>query len=88
MMSLMVCMLRTRWRNEELMHVSHTLELSLPGSIPSRAEQDDARLVQASQQGDQDAFALLVQRHQRRIFLLSLRILQDDEEASEQKVLA
>jgi RNA polymerase sigma-70 factor, ECF subfamily len=65
------------------MQVSHDLELSLPGVIPSQTEQDDTRLVQASQQGDQDAFALLVQRHQRRIFTMSLRMLQDYEEASE-----
>jgi len=38
---------------------------------------------QASQQGDQDAFASLVQRHQRRIFNMVLRMLQDYEEASE-----
>jgi RNA polymerase sigma-70 factor, ECF subfamily len=66
-----------------MMQVSHNLELALPGVISSPAEQDDALLVQASQQGDQDAFALLVQRHQRRVFMLSLRMLQDYEEASE-----
>lgn len=66
-----------------MMQVSHNLEISLPGVISSQAEQDDARLVQASQQGDQDAFAFLVQRHQRLIFMLSLRMLQDYEEASE-----
>ncbi len=57
-------------RNEDLMQVSHNLEISLPGVISSQAEQDDTQLVQASQQGDQDAFAFLVQRHQRRIFNL------------------
>jgi RNA polymerase sigma-70 factor, ECF subfamily len=39
--------------------------------------------VKASQQGDQDAFASLVQRHQRRVFNLVLRMLQDYEEANE-----
>jgi RNA polymerase sigma-70 factor (ECF subfamily) len=39
--------------------------------------------VQASQQGDQDAFASLVQRHQRRVFNLVVRMLQDYDEASE-----
>jgi RNA polymerase sigma-70 factor (ECF subfamily) len=39
--------------------------------------------VTASQRGDQDAFAFLVQRHQRRVFTLVLRMLQDYQEASE-----
>jgi RNA polymerase sigma-70 factor (ECF subfamily) len=60
-----------------------SLELSLSGVVSMQSEQDDTRLVKASRQGDQDAFALLVQRHQRRVFTLSLRMLQDDEEASE-----
>ena len=47
------------------------------------AEQDDDQLVKASQQGDQDAFAVLVQRHQQRVFNLSLRLVQDYDEASE-----
>jgi hypothetical protein len=46
-------------------------------------EAGEARLVKASQQGDQEAFALLVQRHQRRVFHLSLRLMQNDEEACE-----
>ena len=52
--------------------------------MPSRsqAEQDEAQLVKARQQGDQDAFALLVRRHQRRIFNLSVGLLQDEEDAS------
>jgi RNA polymerase sigma-70 factor (ECF subfamily) len=39
--------------------------------------------VKASQNGDEDAFACLVQRHQRRVFTTVLRMLQDYEEASE-----
>ena len=58
-------------------------EISLPGVISSQSEQDDTHLVTASQQGDQDAFASLMQRHQRRVFNLVLRMLQDYEEASE-----
>jgi len=46
-------------------------------------EQDDAKLVTASQAGDQDAFAQLVQRHQRRVFNLVFRMLQQYEEANE-----
>jgi RNA polymerase sigma-70 factor, ECF subfamily len=72
-----------RFRNENLMQLSHDLEISLPGVVSWQAEQDDIQLVKASQQGDQDAFALLVQKHQRRVFNMSLRMLQDYEEASE-----
>jgi RNA polymerase sigma-70 factor (ECF subfamily) len=48
-----------------------------------QVEQDDTQLVQASQHGDQDAFALLVQRHLRRVFNLALGMLQDYDDASE-----
>ena len=65
------------------MQVSHTLELTIPGIVSSQAEQDDTQLVKTSQQGSQDAFALLVQRHQRFVFNLSLRMVQDYEDASE-----
>ncbi len=65
------------------MQVSHTPEMTFQGVISSQAEQDDPQLVQASQRGDQDAFALLVQRHQRRVFNLSVRMVQDYEDASE-----
>ncbi len=65
------------------MQLSHTLEITFQGVISSQAEQDDTQLVKASQQGSQDAFALLVQRHQRFVFNLSLRIVQDYEDASE-----
>ncbi len=65
------------------MQVSHNLEISRPDADSWQAAQDDMQLVRASQQGDQDAFALLVEKHQRRVFNLSLRMLQDYEEASE-----
>jgi RNA polymerase sigma-70 factor (ECF subfamily) len=65
------------------MHMAHSPEISLPGVVSSQAEQDDAQLVKASQRGDQDAFACLVQRHQRRVFTMVLRMLQDYDEASE-----
>jgi RNA polymerase sigma-70 factor, ECF subfamily len=65
------------------LQLSHNLEISLPGVVSWQSVQDDTQLVKASQQGDQDAFALLVQRHQHRVFNMSLRMLQDYEEASE-----
>jgi RNA polymerase sigma-70 factor, ECF subfamily len=63
--------------------MANSPEISLPGAVSSQSEQDDTQLVKASQQGDQDAFASLMQRHQRRVFNLVLRMLQDYEEASE-----
>jgi RNA polymerase sigma-70 factor (ECF subfamily) len=63
--------------------MAHSPEISLPGVISSPSEQDDTPLVKASQQGDQNAFASLMQRHQRLVFHLVVRMLQDSEEASE-----
>src|SRR5216684_2986823 len=64
--------------------------LSLPGlgkslsrTDSSPVELDDQQLVTASKRGDQDAFAQLVQRYQRRIFNLVYRMLQQYEEANE-----
>ena len=75
---------RSTWlRNEDLMQLAHSLEIALPGVASSPSEQDDTQLVKASQQGDRDALAFLVQRHQRRVFNLALGMLQDYEEASE-----
>ncbi len=65
------------------MQMAHSPERTLSGIVPEPSEQDDTQLVNASQHGDEDAFALLVQRHQRCIFNLSLRMLQDYEDASE-----
>ena len=64
------------------MQAGHIQESVLPGAVRSQAEQDEAQLVKASQQGDQDAFALLVRRHQRCIFKLSMGLPQDEEDAS------
>ncbi len=49
----------------------------------SPVEFEDQQLVQASKQGNQDAFSQLVQRYQRRIFNLVYRMVQDYDEASE-----
>jgi len=64
------------------MQAGHIRQSVLPGAVHSQAEQDETQLVKASQQGDLDAFALLVRRHQRRIFNLSLGLLQDEDDAS------
>jgi RNA polymerase sigma-70 factor (ECF subfamily) len=65
------------------MHMANSPEISPPESVSSESEEDDTQLVKASQNGDEDAFAILVQRHQRRVFTTVLRMLQDYEEASE-----
>jgi RNA polymerase sigma-70 factor, ECF subfamily len=58
--------------------------LEMPRTIASApAEQDDLVLVAASRAGNQDAFAQLVQRHQRLVFNLVYRMLQEYEEAIE-----
>jgi RNA polymerase sigma-70 factor (ECF subfamily) len=45
--------------------------------------QDDRALVKQAQRGDQDAFALLVTRHQRYVYNLAYRLLRDDQEAQD-----
>jgi len=65
------------------MQMAHSPERALPDIVSESSEQADTQLVKASRQGGQDAFALLAQRHQRRVFNLSLRMLQDYEDASE-----
>jgi RNA polymerase sigma-70 factor (ECF subfamily) len=69
--------------SEYILQPPQSIHLALPDIAVSRREEDDAGLVVASQTGDQDAFAFLVQRHQRRVFSLVYRMLQQYEEASE-----
>ncbi len=69
--------------SEQSWYSSQSLGLSIPGVIPSSIEEDDTQLVVASKDGNQEAFSLLVQRYQRRVFNLVFRMLQDYEEASE-----
>jgi RNA polymerase sigma-70 factor (ECF subfamily) len=64
-------------------HSSQSIELPLSFAPAMPVEQDDAALVAASKGGDQNAFALLVQRHQHRVFNLVYRILQHYDEANE-----
>lgn len=68
---------------QHLLPQSHSIGLPLSRSAPLTVEAGDAELVIASRNGDQDAFALLVQCHQRRVFNLVYRMLQDYEEANE-----
>src|ERR1700674_642004 len=69
--------------SEHFLRPTHSLGISVSNAIPSTIEQDEARLVVASKQGDQDAFAQLVQQHQRRVFNLVFRMVQEYEEANE-----
>lgn len=69
--------------SEYLLQPPQSIGISLPGVASTFIEQDDVALVVASQSGDQDAFAVLVQRHQRRVFNLVYRMLQQYDEANE-----
>ena len=69
--------------SEYLLQPPHSMGISLPGINSTPAEQDEAELVVSSKAGNQDAFAILVQRHQRRVFNLVYRMLQNYDEANE-----
>jgi RNA polymerase sigma-70 factor, ECF subfamily len=69
--------------SEYLLQPPHSIGIPIPNIATTSADENDAELVVASQGGDQDAFAQLVQRHQRRIFNLVFRMLQQYEEANE-----
>src|SRR2546428_13439328 len=73
----------TESMSEHLLRPTHSLGMSISSAVSSVTEQDEARFVVASKQGDQDAFAQLVQWHQRRVFNLVFRMLQHYEEACE-----
>src|SRR5579859_1407241 len=62
---------------------SHSIGIPISAVAAARTEQDEEKLVSASQAGDQDAFAQLVQHHQRRVFNLVFRMVQNYEEANE-----
>ncbi len=65
------------------MQSSRSIGMPVNSAIPYVTEQDDLLLVAASKNGDQDAFAQLVQRYQRRVFNLVYRMLRQYEEATE-----
>jgi RNA polymerase sigma-70 factor, ECF subfamily len=69
--------------SEHSLQSSHTIGIPLTNAVPSAIEQDDLLLVAGSKNGDQEAFAQLVQRYQRRVFNLVYRMLQQYEEATE-----
>src|SRR6266705_5915851 len=69
--------------SKQLLQPTHGLEISLTHAVLSFTEQEEANLVAASKKGDQDSFAKLVQQHQRRVFNLAFRMLQQYEEANE-----
>jgi len=68
---------------EHSLQSSQTIGIPLTNVVPSAVEQDDLLLVAASKNGDQEAFAQLVQRYQRLVFNLVYRMLQQYEEATE-----
>src|SRR6266404_1211918 len=68
---------------EHSVQSTQSMRMPFTDAVSSTAQQDDLQLVAASKGGDQDAFAQLVQRYQRRIFNLVYRMLQQYEEANE-----
>jgi RNA polymerase sigma-70 factor (ECF subfamily) len=69
--------------SEQLLQPIPELGIPLTNAVPSFTEQEEANLVAASKKGNQDSFAQLVQQHQRRVFNLVFRMLQQYEEANE-----
>src|SRR5215472_3856746 len=69
--------------SEHSLQSSQTIGIPLTHVVSSALEQDDLLLVAASKNGDQEAFAQLVQRYQRIVFNLVYRMLQHYEEATE-----
>jgi RNA polymerase sigma-70 factor (ECF subfamily) len=71
------------YMSEHSLQSSQTIGIPLTNVVPSVVEQDDQLLVVASKNGDQEAFAQLVQRYQRLVFNLVYRMLHQYEEATE-----
>src|SRR5229473_2239119 len=69
--------------SEHSLQSSQTIGIPLTNAVLSAVEQDDLLLVAARKNGDQEAFAQLVQRYQRRVFNLVYLMLQQYEEATE-----
>ena len=68
---------------EHSLQSSQSIGIPLINVVPSTVEQNDLLLVAASKNGDQEAFAQLVQRYQRLVFNLVYRMLQQYDEATE-----
>jgi RNA polymerase sigma-70 factor (ECF subfamily) len=69
--------------DDYLLPSPHSISIPLPNVSVPCTEQEEIRLVTASRAGDHDAFAQLVQLHQRRVFNLVYRMLQNYEETNE-----
>jgi hypothetical protein len=62
----------------EILDLDPEHEAGAAGELPAPAEvRDDEVLVRAAQAGDLEAFNLLVQRHERPVFNVALRLLRD-----------
>ncbi|HEX3271242.1 MAG TPA: sigma factor, partial [Ktedonobacterales bacterium] len=64
------------------------LDSRLDGVAPSAeaapvVAPEEAALIARAQEGDQDAFAVLVRTHQRQVYALALRMLRENETAYE-----
>jgi RNA polymerase sigma-70 factor, ECF subfamily len=57
--------------------------LDAPAEVAPLVAPEEAALIARAQQGDQDAFAVLVRTHQRQVYSLALRMLRENEAAYE-----
>ncbi len=73
----------SEYQSHPLQSIGMSLSYNNTSVTKDVTEQDDVKLVAASKNGDQNAFALLVQRHQHRVFNLVYRMLQQYDEANE-----
>jgi RNA polymerase sigma-70 factor (ECF subfamily) len=80
-------LLKQNMQEEPLPFSARALE-SYPGSVTSaqgttQEIADEMGLIRRACAGDQDAFAILVQTHQRRAYVLAFRMLGNEDEAAE-----
>jgi hypothetical protein len=58
-------------------------ETSFPNPVPAQVTTNDLALVEATRQGNAEAFAVLVERHTSMIYSLALRLLGGESEAED-----
>jgi RNA polymerase sigma-70 factor (ECF subfamily) len=65
----------------------HSLTLAMPGMLSTVAPDEEAQAelaeVESARNGDRDAFGLLVERHQQRVFRLASRFFRHPEDVEE-----
>jgi RNA polymerase sigma-70 factor (ECF subfamily) len=74
------CWLRLMGMNEKIALCNET---SFPNPVPAQVTTNDLALVEATRQGNAEAFAVLVERHTSMIYSLALRLLGGESEAED-----